>query len=193
MNRFLFLKPNWFLTILIFLTPPSSQCIEKYIRVRKKECPKCRMHCSSKRSLRPDKRFDCKKDPKRQKPKLFPAFSHPTVFVAKDLTLLLQHFVGDCVVISAAFFRRPHWCPVPWSPSHRTSGGCPHFALHYTYCILYFTIFSHQPYSTGKHGFWESGYSRWRPCAFGQVHRRRTDAGITDQNCTVLLFQSNRK
>lgn len=35
-----------------------AECIEKYIRVRKKECPQCRMHCSSKRSLRPDKRFD---------------------------------------------------------------------------------------------------------------------------------------
>jgi hypothetical protein len=41
-----------------FLTCCVSQCIEKYIRVRKKECPQCRMHCSSKRSLRPDKRFD---------------------------------------------------------------------------------------------------------------------------------------
>jgi hypothetical protein len=42
-----------------------SQCIEKYIRVRKKECPQCRMHCSSKRSLRPDKRFDSNTLPER--------------------------------------------------------------------------------------------------------------------------------
>ena len=35
-----------------------SSCIEKCIRVGKKECPSCRIHIPSRRSLRPDPKFD---------------------------------------------------------------------------------------------------------------------------------------
>ena len=35
-----------------------SECINKCLRVGLKECPKCRIHCPSRRSLRPDPNFD---------------------------------------------------------------------------------------------------------------------------------------
>lgn len=35
-----------------------AECIQKYLRMGQNECPKCRKHCPSRRSLRPDKRFD---------------------------------------------------------------------------------------------------------------------------------------
>ena len=34
------------------------ECITKYLRVGKKECPTCRAKCTSQRHLRPDRRFD---------------------------------------------------------------------------------------------------------------------------------------
>jgi hypothetical protein len=83
MNRFFsFRKRDEVLIIMISLTHVASQCIEKYIRVRKKECPKCRMHCSSKRSLRPDKRFDSK-TLNDKNPKQMPCIFLPSIIFCK--------------------------------------------------------------------------------------------------------------
>lgn len=35
-----------------------AECIEKCLRLGKKECPSCRVHIPSRRSLRPDPNFD---------------------------------------------------------------------------------------------------------------------------------------
>ena len=35
-----------------------QECIEKYLRLGQKECPKCRVKVSSRRALRPDPAFD---------------------------------------------------------------------------------------------------------------------------------------
>ena len=35
-----------------------SECIQKCLRVGKNECPSCRIHVPSRRSLRPDPNFD---------------------------------------------------------------------------------------------------------------------------------------
>ena len=38
--------------------PWRQECIEKYLRLGQKECPKCRVKVSSRRALRPDPKFD---------------------------------------------------------------------------------------------------------------------------------------
>lgn len=40
------------------LNPTLQGCIEKYLRLGQKECPKCRLKVSSRRALRPDPQFD---------------------------------------------------------------------------------------------------------------------------------------
>eukprot|EP00960_Hanusia_phi_P035662 751852-Hanusia_phi.AAC.3 len=40
------------------LTRGFQECIEKYLRLGQKECPKCRVKVSSRRALRPDPQFD---------------------------------------------------------------------------------------------------------------------------------------
>ena len=46
------------LTVMECLHRFCSECINKCLRVGLKECPKCRIHCPSRRSLRPDPNFD---------------------------------------------------------------------------------------------------------------------------------------
>lgn len=46
------------MTLMECLHRFCAECISKCLRVGKRECPTCRVHCSSRRQLRPDPEFD---------------------------------------------------------------------------------------------------------------------------------------
>jgi hypothetical protein len=109
------------------------------------------MHCSSKRSLRPDKRFDSKTPKKKQKQKKCPAVSYPSLFFAKDSTLELQQFVGHCVVISGAFAGLiDALYPDRQAIEHQVDAPTLRLSTHTAFCIIQF---SRQTCITGKYGF----------------------------------------
>jgi hypothetical protein len=80
-----------------------------------------------------------------------PALSYPTLFFAKDLTLELQQFVGDCVVISGAFAGLiDALYPDRQAIEHQVDAPTLRLSTHTSFCIIQL---SHQTCIAGKYGF----------------------------------------
>lgn len=80
-----------------------------------------------------------------------PAFSCHPLFFAKDLTLELQQFVGDCVVISVAFAGLiDALYPDRQAIEHQVDAPTLRLSTHTAFWIMQF---SHQTCIAGKYGF----------------------------------------